>query len=286
MTHEMGGDSPLKPEQSSRATWVTKHFSNSATYWHDVYSRQDVKGQVYRYRQSVVVEWALSVADGEAAVADVGTGAGHLALALAHHGLAVTAIDASETMIDQVSSNATRAGLNHLVAAMLSDAHQIKVPSSTFDVVTAIGLLPWVEEPGLALAEMARITKPGGHVIATMDNSMSLSRGLDPGWHSPVRRLKEKLRRGLVRRSSKRLPVPYPTAMTAKDFHRLLRTAGLKPIAYRGVGFGPFTFLSRAVVPNSLGLLIDQRLQGLANRNLPPFGSTAVFHVVLAMKPA
>lgn len=285
MTHKEG-DPPPKHKQSSRATWVTKHFSNSVTYWHDVYSRQDVKGQVYRNRQSVVVDWALSVTDGGAAVADVGAGAGHLAVALAHHGLAVTAIDASETMIDQVASNATRAGLNHLVAATLSDAHQLRVPSSKFDVVTAIGLLPWVEQPGLALAEMARIAKPGGHVIATMDNSLSLSRWLDPGWHSPVRRLKEKTRRLLVRHSFKRSPVPCPTAMTAKDFDRLLRTAGLKPIAYRGVGFGPFTFLSRAVVPNNLGLLIDQRLQGLANRNLPPFGHTAVFHVVLAMKPA
>lgn len=284
MTHEEG-DSFLKHERSSRSTWVTKYFSHSGTYWHDVYSRHDVKGQVYRNRHSVALDWALSVADGEAAVADVGTGAGHLALALAHQGLAVTAIDASETMINQVASNVARASLDHLVSTMLSDAHQLKLPSSTFDVVTAIGLLPWVE-PGLALAEMARITKPGGHVIATMDNSLSLSRWLDPGWHSTVRRLKEETRRRIARRSSARSPVPYPTAMTSKDFDRLLRTAGLKSIAYRGVGFGPFTFLDRAVVPNSLGLGIDQRLQGLADRNLPPFRSIAVFHVVLAMKPA
>lgn len=285
MTHEQG-DSVPKHEWSSRAMWVTKHFSHSATYWHDVYSRPDVKGQVYRNRQSVALDWALSVTDGEAAVADVGTGAGHLALALARQGLAVTAIDASETMINQVTANAASASLDHLVASMLSDAHQLQLPSSTFDVVTAIGLLPWVEEPGLVLAEMARITKPGGHVIATMDNSLSLSRWLDPGWRSPVRRLKEKTRRRIARRSSARSPVPYPTAMNSKDFDRLLRTAGLKPIAYRGVGFGPFTFLGRAVVPNSLGLGIDQKLQGIADRDLPPFRSIAVFHVVLAMKSA
>jgi ubiquinone/menaquinone biosynthesis C-methylase UbiE len=279
------GASPPPLKQSSVARRVTDHFSGSASYWHDVYSRHDVKAQVYRNRQKVVVDWALSVAsNADAAAADVGTGAGHLAVALARRGLAVTAIDASEPMINRVAANATRTELTHLVTPTLSDAHSLRLPSSTFDVVTAVGLLPWVEQPGLALAEMARITKPGGHVIATMDNAIGLSRWLDPGWHAPVRRCKAEVRR-LLWRHAARASAPCPAAKTVEEFEHLLRMAGLTPIAYRGVGFGPFTVLSRAVIPNRLGLWLDQGLQYLCDRKLPFFRHTAVFHVVLAMKP-
>jgi ubiquinone/menaquinone biosynthesis C-methylase UbiE len=291
--------SPLRPSYRSTGTsgpvtWykragrtplVTKYFSNAALYWDEVYSRNDVKGQVYRNRQEVVVNWALSVAGDRAVVADVGAGAGHLAARLAQRGLGVVAIDASDTMLDQVASNAKRAGVAHLVTPLPSEAQQLRLPSATFDVVTAVGLLPWVDQRGLALAEMARVTKPGGHVIATMDNAFSLSRWLDPGWHTSIRRLKERTRQVIPWRSWQSSPNPSPDAVSVSEFNRLLREVGLVPIAYIGVGFGPFTFFGRAIVPNELGLRIDRQLQGLADRQLPCFRHAAVFHVVLATKP-
>jgi ubiquinone/menaquinone biosynthesis C-methylase UbiE len=276
---------PASPNQASLTRWVSSYFSNIADYWDDVYSRHDVKAQVYRNRQAVAVAWAESVASEGDVIADVGTGAGHLATALALHGFRVTAIDSSEAMLEQVASNAGRASVAHLVTPVSSDAQQLKVPSATFDVVTAIGLLPWVEAPEIAVAELARITRPGRHVIATMDNARSLSRWLDPGWHSSVRRLKAAIRRRFPRLRPNRKPVPFPVATTARDFDQLLRNGGLIPTAYRGIGFGPFTFLSRTAIPNTLGLWIDRTLQHLADRNVPGLRHSGVFHVVLAQKP-
>jgi ubiquinone/menaquinone biosynthesis C-methylase UbiE len=275
---------PASLNQASLNRWVSNYFSNIADYWDDVYSRHDVKAQVYRNRQEVAVAWAASVAEGDV-VADVGTGAGHLATALALHGFRVTAIDTSDAMLEQVASNAARASVTHLVTPTYSDVQQLKVPSATFDVVTAMGLLPWVEEPELAVAELARIARPGGHVIATMDNARSLSRWLDPGWHPSIRRLKADIRRRFPGLRPNRTPVPFPAATSARDFDQLLRTGGLIPTAYRGVGFGPFTLLNRTAIPNRVGLWIDRALQYLADRNLPGIRHTAVFHVVLARKP-
>jgi ubiquinone/menaquinone biosynthesis C-methylase UbiE len=273
------------PNQASLTRWVSNYFSNIADYWDDVYSRHDVKAQVYRNRQATAVAWAESVASKGDVVADVGTGAGHLATALALQGFRVTAIDTSEAMLEQVTSNAARASVTHLVTPVVSDAQQLKVPSGTCDVVIAIGLLPWVEEPEIAVAELARIVRSGGHVIATMDNARSLSRWLDPAWHSSVRRLKADMRRRFPRLRPNRRPVPFPAATTTRDFDQLLRNGGLIPTAYRGVGFGPFTLLSRTAIPNRLGLCIDRTLQYLADRNLPGLRHSAVFHVVLARKP-
>jgi len=235
---------------------------------------------------AVVVRWATMVAGPGAVAADVGTGAGHFAVALAERGVRVAAIDASEAMLDSVAQNASRADVAELVVPMASDAQRLELASATCDVVAAIGLLSWVKQPEVALAEMVRITKPGGYVIVTMDNALSLARGLDPGWHPSARGFLHSIRRVVAGHSAEPPPVQWPSAMRPSDFDALLRAAGLDPLEYKGVGFGPFTFLGRNVLPNRVGSRVDQLLQRLADHNVPLLRHAAVFHAALAMKPA
>jgi ubiquinone/menaquinone biosynthesis C-methylase UbiE len=265
---------------------VTRYFSDTSEYWDHVYSSHTVKAQVYRNRMAVVTRWATLAAGPGATATDVGTGAGHLAVALAERGIRVAAIDASEAMLASVAHNAARMGVADLVVPMTSDAQRLELASATCDVVTAIGLLSWVQQPELAMAEMARITKPGGHVIVTMDNARSLARGLDPGWHASARRLILGIRRLIGVHPAESPPVQWPAAMTSRDFDRLLRTAGLEPLEFDGVGFGPFTFLGRNVLPTRAGLRADRLLQWLADHHVPLLRHAAVFHVALAAKPA
>lgn len=276
----------MKRETDEWTRKVATYFSDSSEYWDRVYSSHTVKAQVYRNRMAVVVGWATAAAGPGATAADVGTGAGHLAVALAGRGVRVAAIDASEAMIASVAQNAARVGVADLVVPMTSDAQRLELASATCDVVTAIGLLSWVKQPELAMAELVRIAKPGGHVIVTTDNALSLARGLDPGWHAPARRLIHGIRRLVAGHSVESAPVQWPAAMTLRDFGRLLRGAGLDPLEFKGVGFGPFTFLGRNVLPNKAGLRVDRLLQRLADRSLPLLRHAAVFHVALAVKPA
>jgi ubiquinone/menaquinone biosynthesis C-methylase UbiE len=264
---------------------VATYFSDSSAYWDDVYSSHNVQAQVYRNRMAVVGQWATTVAGPGAVAADVGTGAGHFAVFLAEHGARVTAIDASEAMLARVAQNASRAGVADLVVPMTSDAQRLELASATCDLVVAIGLLSWVEIPELALAEMVRITKPGGHIIVTMDNALSLARWLDPGWHVTVRGLIHRIKRLVARHPVAELPVQLPAPMRRGEFTRLLTTAGLEPVTFEAVGFGPLTFLGRTVLPNGIGLRIDRLLQRLADRNMPWLNRVAVFDVALAVKP-
>jgi 2-polyprenyl-3-methyl-5-hydroxy-6-metoxy-1,4-benzoquinol methylase len=273
-----------QPDEWTRE--IASYFSDSSEYWDRVYSSHTVKAQVYRNRMAVVARWATLAAGPGATAADIGTGAGHLAVALAECGIRVAAIDASEAMLASVARNAARVGVADLVVTMTSDAQRLGLPSATCDVVTAIGLLSWVKQPELAMAELVRITKPGGHVIVTTDNALSLARGLDPGWHAPARRLIRGIRRLAAGHAVESPPVQWPAAMTLRDFGRLLRGAGLDPLEFKGVGFGPFTFLGRNVLPNKAGLRVDRLLQWLADHRVPPLRHAAVFHVALAVKPA
>jgi 2-polyprenyl-3-methyl-5-hydroxy-6-metoxy-1,4-benzoquinol methylase len=264
---------------------IATYFSDSFEYWDRVYSSHIVKAQVYSNRMAVILRWATMVTGPGAAAADVGTGAGHFAVALAKSGIRVVAIDASEAMLARVAQNASRAGVADLVVPITSDAQRLELASATCDVVVAIGLLPWVKQPELALREMVRITKPGGHVIVTMDNALSLARGLDPGWHASARGFIHRIRRLVAGHSVEPSPVHWPAATTLSDFDRLLRDVGLDPLEFEGVGFGPFTVLGRNVLPNRVGLRVDRLLQRLADHNVPPLKHAAVFHVALAVKP-
>jgi ubiquinone/menaquinone biosynthesis C-methylase UbiE len=263
---------------------VATYFSDSSAYWDDVYSSHTVKAQVYRNRMAVVGQWATMVGPGSVA-AEVGTGAGHFAVFLAQGGVRVAAIDASEVMLARAAQNALRAGVADLVTPINCDAQRLEVASATCDLVVAIGLLSWVKHPELALAEMVRITKPGGRVIVTMDNSLSLARWLDPGWHVSVRGLIHRIRRLIAGNPVEDLPVQLPAPMTRSEFNRLLDTAGLEQLKFEAIGFGPFTFLGRTVLPNTIGLRVDRLLQRLADDNVPWLKRAAIFHVALAVKP-
>ncbi|NIO72449.1 MAG: methyltransferase domain-containing protein, partial [Anaerolineae bacterium] len=48
----------------------------------------------------------------------------------------------------------------------VGDAHQLDFPDGHFDVVACHFLLMWVSNPALAVREMARVTRPGGAVLA------------------------------------------------------------------------------------------------------------------------
>jgi ubiquinone/menaquinone biosynthesis C-methylase UbiE len=265
---------------------VTSYFSDASEYWDHVYSSKTAKAQVYRNRMAVALRWATRIAGPGAVAADVGCGAGHLAVALAERGVRITAIDASEAMVAVVAKNASRAGVADLVHPMTSQAQDLEMASETCDLVSAIGLLSWVKPPEVALREMTRITKPGGYVIVTMDNALSVARGIDPGWHESLRRLIRRVRRFVKRQSVESPAIQWPSPMTRRDFERLVRAAGLELVDVTGVGFGPFTFLGRTIVPESVGLFVDRMFQGFADRQVPLLQHVAIFHVALARKPA
>ena len=273
-------------ENDERIRKVATYFSDSFEYWDRVYSSDTVKAQVYRNRMGVVVRWATMVAGPGAAAADIGTGAGHCAVTLAQRGVRVAAIDASVVMLARVAQNASSAGVADLVVPMTSDAQRLELASATCDVVIAIGLLPWVKQPELALDEMVRVTKPGGHVIVTVDNASSLARGLDPGWRASTRAVIASIRRLVAGHPVEVPSVQWPTATRLSDFDKLLRAAGLDPLEFQGVGFGPFTFLGRNVLSNRVGLRVDRLLQRLASHTVPLLQHVAVFHVALAVKPS
>lgn len=127
-------------------------------------------------------------------VLEVGVGTG---LALQHYGrnLDVTGIDFSAEMLAKAREKVDRMRLAQVRNLSRMDARHLDFPDASFDTVTAMHVLSVVPEPERVLAEMARVTRPGGEVVVVghfkRDRGMlaRLERIAAPfenllGWHS------------------------------------------------------------------------------------------------------
>ena len=99
---------------------------------------------------------------GEAA--DLGCGAGYLALELARRapGLRVTGVDLSDQLLETGRPAARQAGLGERVDFRLGNVETLPFPDHSLDlVVSTLSLHHWSDPPGV-LDEVARVLKPGG----------------------------------------------------------------------------------------------------------------------------
>src|ERR1700737_1555092 len=276
----------MEPRPGGLAQRVDTFFDSAATYWRDVYALAGTQAEIYRDRHAGALDWieALRAPHGSRAL-EVGCGAGFLATAMARRGYRVEAIDASEAMVEKARQTAAVAGVGGALHVDSGDANALDFPDAFFDLVVAIALLPWLPRAQPAIAEMARVLKPGGHVILTADNRARLNTMLDPRYNLALAPLRERLKTvlihlGLRRRSQH----PNPAFHRRRVIDETLAGAGLRKTRGRTIGFGPFSLLGQIVVPEPFGTSLHRRLQRLADRGVPGLSSAGGHYLVLARK--
>ena len=103
---------------------------------------------------------------GGGSVLDVCTGTGVFARALAKDGSfnSITGIDITPAMLDEARRNADHERL-HRLQFLSGDATALPFENNSFDAAVTRLAVHHLSEPALALKEMARVVKPGGHVV-------------------------------------------------------------------------------------------------------------------------
>jgi SAM-dependent methyltransferase len=94
-------------------------------------------------------------------VVDVGAGTGRAALAMAELGWRVTAVEPGRPMLDILRAQAANQGL--LISTVQGSAETTGLDPASVDLATAAQAFHWFDKDA-ALAEMARIVRPGGGV--------------------------------------------------------------------------------------------------------------------------
>jgi ubiquinone/menaquinone biosynthesis C-methylase UbiE len=186
-------------------------------------------------------------------------------------------------MITRTERRAAEAGLQDRLHAAWGDAHALQFEDDSFTAVVALGVVPWLRDPGRALEEIARVLKPGGWFVVTADDRRRLTHLVDPRSNPLLTPLKRPLKRALERWGLRR-PRMQARQHSLKEFDRLLEQAGFEKLVGMTCGFGVFTFLGLRVVPERLGLVLHRKLQELAERGTPILRSAGGHYIVLARK--
>lgn len=97
-------------------------------------------------------------------VLDVACGPGLVSLALAPHASHVTGLDVTPAMLDQARDLQRQRGLANLSWGP-GRADALPHPDATFDAVVTRWSFHHLLDPAAALAEMARVCRPGGRVV-------------------------------------------------------------------------------------------------------------------------
>jgi SAM-dependent methyltransferase len=260
---------------------VNAHFDSSASYWDGVYRGEDLQGIIYLQRQAAVLEYVEEAhLEAGAHVLEIGCGAGHLTMELADRGLRVDAVDASPAMVDATSARAGEHGVLERVTVNVADVHELPFQTGHFDLVVAVGVIPWLHSPADAVAEMARVLRPGGELVLTADNGARLVSFTDPRGLlalTPLKRVLVALRKRRGRVSSR---LHFPSRI-----ERMVLASGLRPLARRTIGFGPLSFLGRSVLNEHRGIRVNGRLQALADRGVPGLRLAGWHYLTRARKP-
>lgn len=261
---------------------VTTYFQQDAPFWSSLYEDDTVFAVIHQLRAAMAVRWIERLDLGEGApVLEVGCGAGLTAVELARRGLHVTATDSTPAMIELTGARAAEAGLQRRIDAEIADVHRLTHPDASFDLVLALGVLPWLHTPEQGLAEMSRVLRGGGHLLVSADNRSRLINLVDP-MRSPLLAAA----RGGMRRLARRAPRHGvgAGAVTARQLERALGDAGLRTVEAATLGFGPFTLLGRRVLSEQAGLRLHRGLQRRADGRAPLLRSTGSQHLVLARR--
>jgi ubiquinone/menaquinone biosynthesis C-methylase UbiE len=168
-------------------------FHGRSSRFYDFVSRRVLRGMYRRLAANI----AEAAPDG-ATVLDVGTGPGVLLVELARRrsDLRLTGVDLSADMIAAAQRNFKP--FDDRTSARVADVTSLPFPDRSFDlVVSSLSLHHW-DDPGAAVAELARVLRPGGRVyvydfptapfekLAEAASARSLLNGRPPQ-HTPIR---------------------------------------------------------------------------------------------------
>jgi SAM-dependent methyltransferase len=115
--------------------------------------------------ESAAVLRAAGVLDG-ARVLDVGCGTGRFTAAIQRAGARVVGVDLDPGML-------AVAAANHAGLWLVADAHRLPFATGAFDLTVALTLLEFVDDPARVVAELARVTRPGGRLLVAALNPAS-----------------------------------------------------------------------------------------------------------------
>jgi SAM-dependent methyltransferase len=151
-----------------RAAHSAEYFGDVRDHW---WNLDFLRLMAERWRLDVVRD-----------VLDVGCGVGHWGMLLAAvlpEDARVTGVDREPAWVDEARARALARGLQGRFSYQQGVAERLPFPDDAFDVTTCQTVLIHTADPAVAIAEMLRVTRPGGLVAVAEPNNLTAALLLD-----------------------------------------------------------------------------------------------------------
>ena len=99
-------------------------------------------------------------------ILEIGTGRGHLAIALAKKGLRLTSVDVDRAAQKAARANLKAAQVGRLATLKIMDAEKLNYQDNSFDQVISVNFIHHAQRPQQCIKEMVRVAK---HSIVIAD---------------------------------------------------------------------------------------------------------------------
>jgi len=165
LTFADAGDAVLARDRDRLAQVKREHADAARRYFADNAGEWDTIRALHV--ADAAVESAIVAALGPRqfdSLLDLGTGTGRMLELLAPLYAKAVGIDSSTDMLSVARANLNRAGLGD-AQVRLGDIYNLPLPRDSFDVVTIHQVLNYLDDPERALAEAARVLRPGGRLL-------------------------------------------------------------------------------------------------------------------------
>lgn len=152
-----------KEDQARLRECIQRRINDSRNYF------EAVAGDWERIRKSYFDDRVTSLAiekllPSDLVLADVGCGTGSLTVELARFAKRVIAVDLSREMI-RYAGRLVKEKKIHNVEFRLGNAENLPLEARSVDAAFCVMVLHFLQDPARAIAELCRITRPGGSLI-------------------------------------------------------------------------------------------------------------------------
>lgn len=243
------------PSNDSHSRAVEDHYDRTAQRWQGIYDSETFHDFLIRDRMTRALRTVDELDTPQPVTAtalDAGCGAGQMVAELSSRGYTTSGFDISANMV--TATQQLLAGRDLAAEVTQANGEALPYPDASFDLVSALGYIEYFSDPAVAVAELARVARPGATVLVTAPNPFRIAYALDPlnavrGYFRPEQ--------GYRRRYHS------PSAL-----RRVLVAAGLTPVRVEGHGLGPFTLVGRRLTGDARAIRLDRRLSRLLPRTV------------------
>ncbi|MEE8272620.1 MAG: metalloregulator ArsR/SmtB family transcription factor [Alphaproteobacteria bacterium] len=148
----------LEAIKRHRALQAAAYFNDNAARWDEIRALHIADSEVERALADLLPAGPIDD------LLDLGTGTGRMIAVLAARARRSVGIDFSREMLAVARANLERAGVRNWQVRQ-GDVYQLPLPGASFDVAVIHQVLHYLEDPADALAEAARVLRPGGRLL-------------------------------------------------------------------------------------------------------------------------